>query len=79
MIKTFFEPLTKYGSFTEAKEFLDSGRTPLALTGMIEGQRAHFLQALGENYKYRVVITPDDLAAEKIAGEWQAFDDNVLF
>ena len=79
MIKTFFEPLTKYGSFTEAKEFLDSGRTPLALTGMIEGQRAHFLQALGDNYKYRVVITPDDLAAEKIAGEWQAFDDNVLF
>ena len=79
MIKTFLEPLNGYGEFNNIKEALKAGKTPIGLSGMIEGQRAHMLQALGEDYKYRVVIASDDMTARRIAEEWQMFDENVLF
>lgn len=79
MLKTFIEPLNEYREFAEAAEALKKGKTPIRLTGCIEGQKWHFCQALSDSCKYRVIITYSDLQARKLVEQYRLFDENVLY
>ena len=79
MLKTFFEPLTEYREFNEIREELKKGRTPIQVTGCIDVQKCHFMQAVGDEYKYRVIVTYNDLHGRQLYEQYKLFDNNVCF
>lgn len=79
MLKTFYAPLTEYREFTDIREDLLRGHTPIQVTGCIDVQKCHFMQALADDFKYRVIVTYNDLHGRQLYEQYKLFDENVCF
>ncbi|MGN0164748.1 MAG: transcription-repair coupling factor [Lachnospiraceae bacterium] len=79
MLKTFLEPLTEYREFVEVRDELKKGKTPIQVTGCIDVQKCHFMHAVAEDYKYRVIVTYNDLHGRQLYEQYKLFDSNVCF
>lgn len=79
MLKTFLQPLTEYREFDEIRSDLKEGRTPIQVTGCIDVQKCHFMQAVSDDYKYRVIVTYNDLHGRQLYEQYKLFDENVCF
>lgn len=79
MKKTFLQPLKEYAKYLEIKEAIDNGVSPIAVTGTIEGQNCHFMQALAGDLPYRVIIAAEDAWARRLAEEYREYDENVYY
>lgn len=76
-MKTFFEPLKELNEFHEARESLERGRVPVQVTGAIESQKCHFMWGLGEGFRYKVIITYNDLKAKALYEDYKLYDRDV--
>lgn len=79
MLKTFTEPLTEYREYNEIREELKKGKTPIQVTGCIDVQKCHFMQAAAEDFKYRVIVTYNDLHGRQLYEQYKLFDGSVCF
>ncbi len=79
MLKTFLTPLTEYREYNQIREQLQSGQTPIQVTGCIDVQKCHFMQAVAEDFKYRVIVTYNDLHGRQLYEQYKLFDNNVCF
>lgn len=79
MLKTFTEPLTEYREYEEIRDALKKNKTPVQITGCIDVQKCHFMQAVSEDFKYRVIVTYNDLHGRQLYEQYRIFDPNVCF
>lgn len=65
-MKTFFEPVQGMAGIEEIKKSFSQLGHAVMVSGCIDTQKAHLLEALGEQYPIRVVITSDEVKARQL-------------
>ena len=85
-VKTCFraplEDLSEYQELKEAvKRFGQPGThtLPVLATGVTDTERCHLVDALGADYRYKVIVTYDEVRAKAICEDMKLYDRNVYF
>ena len=65
--------------FAAVREHLTRGETPVLVTGCTSVQKAQFMCALGEPYRYRLIIAEDDLRAKALYEDCREFDPDTVY
>ena len=69
--------LEHWAPVTEIKEAMKKNQFPLHVTGCVESQNCHLADTLGNDYKYRVIVTYNEIRAREIYEDYCYFDKNV--
>ncbi len=78
MLKTFTMPLMELKEYVEIRENIRKKSLPVQVTGCIDSQKCHLMQGLGEGFRYRVIVTYNDLKAKEIYEDYRLYDKEVL-
>ena len=78
-MRTYTEPLKALREYEECTEALLRKNTPVAVTGCIDSQKCHFVHALGEKYRVRLIVTYNDLKAKEICEDYRLYDPDVVY
>lgn len=76
-MRTFFEPLKELKEYNEIRQNLILKSTPIQITGCIDSQKCHIISGLSEDYKYKLIITHNDIKAKEIYEDYKLYDKNV--
>lgn len=76
-MKTFTSPLLELKEFNEIRENIIMKTLPVQVTGCIDSQKCHLIHGLGEDFKYRVIVTYNDLKAKEIYEDYRLYDKEV--
>lgn len=76
-MNTFLEPLRELKEFNDIKDLLKKKNVPLQLTGCIDSQKCHVMYGLGNEYRFKVIITYNDIKAKEIYEDFKLYDKNV--
>ncbi len=79
MLKAFFEPLTEYKEIEDIRQDVSEGKTPIQVTGCIDVQKSHLMQAVSSDFKYKVIVTYNDIQGRKLFEQFRLYDENVCF
>lgn len=77
-MRTFFEPLQELKEFHDIKENLVLKNTPIHVTGCIDSQKCHLMSGIGIDYKYKIIITHNDIKAKEIYEDYKLYDKGVF-
>ena len=77
-MKTFTAPLMELKEFNDIRDNIKSKTLPVQVTGCIDSQKCHLIYGLGEGYKYKVIITYNELKAKEIYEDYRLYDKEVL-
>ena len=78
-MKTFFEPVQGMAGIEEIKKSYRQLGHAVMVSGCIDTQKAHLLEALGEQYPIRVVITSDEVKARQLREDCLFFDKSSIY
>ena len=78
-MKTFFEPVQGMAGIEEIKKSFSRLGHAVMVSGCIDTQKAHLLEALGEQYPIRVVITSDEVKARQLREDCLFFDKSSIY
>ena len=70
-------PLHELTEFEEISKFLDKPFACAEVTGCVDSQKLHFIDGLGADFKYRIIVTYSDLRAKEIYEDYKFYDKNV--
>lgn len=79
MNNTFFAPLNEYGEVSRLKEAIKGRKLPVRVTGCVDSQKCHIMAAASQNFKFRLIVTHNDLKAKEICKDYQLFDKSVMY
>ncbi|MGF7144578.1 transcription-repair coupling factor (superfamily II helicase) [Anaerotaenia torta] len=77
-MKTFTAPLMELKEFVDLKDNIRRRTLPVQVTGCIDSQKCHLMHGLGEDFRYRVIVTYNDLKAKEIYEDYRLYDKDVL-
>lgn len=77
-MKTFTAPLMELKEFIDLRENIRTKALPVHVTGCIDSQKCHLMYGLGEGFRYRVIVTYNDLKAKEIYEDYRLYDKEVL-
>lgn len=77
-MNTFHYPLLELKEYQDLKGCIDAKKFPLQATGCIDSQKCHLMNSLGQGYKYRVIVTYNDLKAKEIYEDYKLYDNDVF-
>ena len=69
--------LEHWAPVTEIKTAMKKNQFPLHVTGCVESQNCHLADTLGNDYKYRIIVTYNEIRAKEIYEDYCYFDKNV--
>ena len=78
-MKTFTEPLEGLHEFALIRKDLESGQTPVRVSGCIDVQKSHLISALGEAYPRKLIITYSETKARQILADYRFFDSRAVY
>ena len=70
-------PLHELSEFEEINKYLEKPFACAEVTGCVDSQKIHFMDSLGEDFKYRIIVTYSDLRAKEIYEDYKFYDRNV--
>jgi len=70
-------PLRELKEFNEISEYLEKPFACCQVTGCVDSQKLHFIDGLGEGFKYRIIVTYSDLRAKEIYEDYKFYDRNI--
>ncbi|WP_026653252.1 transcription-repair coupling factor [Butyrivibrio proteoclasticus] len=70
-------PLTELPQYEEINKYLDKPFACAEVTGCVDSQKLHFIDGLGSEFKYRIIVTYSDLRAKEIYEDYKFYDKNV--
>ena len=76
-MKTFTTPLKELKEFNDLKENIILKNLPVLVTGCIDSQKCHVIHGLSEEYRFKVIVTYNDLKAKEIYEDYRLYDKNV--
>ena len=77
-MKTFIAPLMELKEFNDIRDNIKMKTLPVQVTGCIDSQKCHLIHGLGEEFKYRVIVTYNDLKAKEIYEDYRLYDKDVF-
>ena len=77
-MKTFTEPLKELKEFNEIRENIIKRTLPVQITGCIDSQKCHLIYGLSEGFKFKVIVTYNELKAKEIYEDYRLYDKNVF-
>lgn len=77
-MKTFTSPLKELKEFNDIRENITLKTLPVQITGCIDSQKCHLIHGLGEGFKYKVIVTYNDLKAKEIYEDYRLYDREVF-
>lgn len=78
-MKTFFEPVQKMAGMDNIDKLYEKPGNAVMISGCIDTQKAHFIEALGQKYRFRVMITSDEIKARQLREDCSFFDKNSIY
>ncbi len=78
-MKTFYEPLLKLETFTQAAERLEKDEGLQLLTGCVDSQKTHLMYSLGRGFPVKLILTYNELKAKEIYEEYQTLEEEVYY
>lgn len=76
-MNTFIAPLMELKEFQDIRENIKLKALPVQVTGCIDSQKCHLMHGLGEGFRYRVIVTYNDLKAKEIYEDYRLYDKDV--
>ena len=73
----FMQPLTELNEYENIMNDMKKKSYPIQVTGCVEGQKCQFVSCIGQEYKYKVIIAPDEIKAKEIYDDYRLFDKEV--
>lgn len=77
-MKTFLTPLKNLKEYELIKDQIKNQDEPVQVTGCIDSQKIHFMDALSDGYQNKVIITFSELKAKEILDDFKFFDRDAL-
>jgi len=77
-LKTFTEPLKELKEFNDIRDNIKLKNLPVQITGCIDSQKCHLIHGIGEGFRYKVIVTYNDLKAKEIYEDFRLYDKNVF-
>ena len=78
-MQALLAPLQELAEFSQIKEGINKGNTPIAIGGCVDSQKLHMLYGLADGFKYKIIVTYNELKAKEIFEEYKFYDKNVVF
>lgn len=78
-MKTFFEPVQRIAGMDNINRLYEKPGNAVMVSGCIDTQKAHLIEAFGEKYRFRVIITSDETKARQIREDCSFFDKNSVY
>jgi len=76
-VKSFTEPLSELKEFPKIQTDIRLGHVPVYIDGCMETQKCHFMKALSENFKYKIIVTYNDIKAKELYEDCKFFLKDV--
>ncbi len=76
-MRTFTAPLYELGEFEEIRKLLKKPGAA-ALTGCVDSQKMHMVYGLSDGFKYKIIVTFNDIRAKDIYEDYKLYDKNVM-
>jgi len=64
--------------FNEIRENIKLRVLPVQITGCIDSQKCHLIHGLGEGFKYKIIVTYNEIKAKEIYEDYRLYDRDVL-
>ncbi len=77
-MRTFTAPLYELGEFEEIRGLLKKPGAAAALTGCVDSQKLHMVYGLSDGFKYKIIVTFNDIRAKDIYEDYKLYDKNVV-
>lgn len=78
-MRTFFEPIYNMAGYEQISSALAKGNTSYMVSGCIDTQKVHMIEALGEKYRFKVIVTYDEAKARQLQEDATFFNKAALF
>ena len=62
----FMQPLAELSEYEEIIKDMKNNAYPIQVTGCVDGQKSQFISCIGQNFKYKVIIAPDEIKAKEM-------------
>lgn len=76
-MKTFTAPLKELKEFNDLRDNIKMKNLPVQVAGCIDSQKCHLIYSLGEGFRFKVIVTYNDLKAKEIYEDYRLYDKNV--
>ena len=76
-MNTFFYPLKELNEYLELDRDLKLDSTPVLVTGCIDSQKCHLIAGIGEETRFKVIVTYNELKAKEIYEDLRLYEKNV--
>ena len=77
-MKAFRSPLYEMEEFEEIRSKLKDNKGVLQVTGCIDSQKSHFIDALSEGYDSCLIVADNELRAKELYENYRFFDREAL-
>lgn len=77
-MKTFTAPLLELKEFNDIRENIKMKAFPVQVTGCIDSQKCHLIHGLAGYFRYRVIVTYNEVKAKEIYEDYRLYDRDVL-
>ena len=77
-MKALLAPLEELGEYEEIKKMLVRESVSVALSGCVDSQKLHMIYGLGESFRYKIIVTFNDLRAKELYEDYKFYDRNVM-
>lgn len=74
----FMQPLAELSEYEEIMKDMKNNAYPIQVTGCVVGQKSQFISCIGQDFKYKVIIAPDEIKAKELYDEYRLFDREVM-
>lgn len=78
-MNVFYEPIRELAGYENILKCLDRQGEAVMLSGCIDSEKMHMVQAVGDNAFCRVIITYDEAKAREMVDDCRFFNKNTLF
>ena len=76
-MRALLAPLEELGEYEEIKKELKKPVVSVAVSGCVDSQKMHMIYGLGQDFRYRIIVTFSDLRAKEIYEDYKFYDRNV--
>ena len=77
-MRALLAPLEELGEYEEIKKMLVKERASVALSGCVDSQKLHMIYGIGEEFRYKMIVTFSDLRAKELYEDYKFYDRNVM-
>lgn len=79
MMQAFTAPLAQLAEYREIAEGRKDGRGLIQISGCVNSQKTHLMYALGEGFRYKILVFSSEEKAKKAYEEYRFLDGEVLY